>query len=110
MFGKKDVWQFARFMKDLKIDDMLHPEKLYEMALNQRENKRKIYETALNAALENMLMWERMARADGFGVEALSDAYGGKVYTVVHHETGTVEFVQAYGVHVTDEKQGSDKK
>ena len=110
MLGEKDDWQFARFMKELNMDDTLHPERFYEMALNQRENKRKMYETALNAALENILMWERMARADGFGVEALADAYGGKVHAVVHHENGTVEFIQAYGVRVTDERQRSDKK
>lgn len=110
MFGKEDHWQFAGFVKDIRLADMLYSEKLYEMALNQRDNKRKMYETALNAALENILMWERMARADGFGVETLADAYGGKVHTVVHHENGTVEFVQAYGVRVTDERQRDDKK
>lgn len=110
MDGKKDGWQFAKFMKELKIDDTQHPERFYEMALGQRENKRKMYETAMNAALENMLMWERMARADGFGVEMLTHAYGGYVHPVVHHEKGTVEFVEAYGVRVTDERQRSDKK
>ena len=110
MSGKKDDWQFARFMKDVRLADMLNPEKFYEMALNQRENKRKMYETALNAALENILMWERLVRADGFGVETLTDAYGGQVHPVLHYEEGTVEFVQAYGVRVTDEREESDKK
>lgn len=110
MGGKKDDWKLARFMKEIRLADTLHPERFYEMALNQRENKRKMYETAMNAALENMLMWERMARADGFGVETLTDAYGGDVHPVVNYENGTVEFVQAYGVHVTDERQRSDKK
>lgn len=110
MSGNKDDWQFARFMKELKIGDTLNPEKFYEMALNQRENKRKMYEAAMNAALENILMWERMARADGFGIEMLTCAYRGNVHQVVHHEEGTVEFVQAYGVHVTDERQRSGKE
>lgn len=106
MSGKKDDWHFARFMKDVRIADMLHPEKFYEMALNQRESKRKMYEAAMNAALENILMWERMARADGFGVETLV----GNVHPVYHHENETIEYIQAYGVHVTDERQGGDKK
>lgn len=110
MAGKESHWTFARFMKDLKMNDMLNPERFYEMALNQRDNKRKMYEFAINAALENILMWERMARADGFGVVMLTDEYGGNVHPVFHYKEGTVEFIQAYGVHVTDEKQGSDKK
>lgn len=110
MAGKESNWTFATPLKELYIEDSLHPQKIYEMAHNQRDNKRKLYETALNAALENLVMWERMARADGFGVETIADGHGGNVHAVIHKERGTIEYVQTYGVHVKDERQRSDKK
>ena len=108
MAGKENHWTFAAPLKELNIRDSLNPQRIYEMAHNQRDNKRKLYETALNAALENLVMWERMARADGFDVETITDGHGGNVHAVIHEESGTIEYVQAYGVRVKDEREKHD--
>lgn len=108
MAGKESHWTFATPLKELCIEDSLNPQKIYEMVHNQRDNKRKLYETALNAALENLVMWERMARADGFGVETIADGHGGNVHAIIHKESNTIEYVQTYGVRVKDEREKHD--
>lgn len=100
MANKKSEWTFAH-ASDLdgsftmpKLDD------LYKKSLNLRGNKRQMYERALNAALENLMSWERAARADGFDVVAATDMFQGIPHPV--YENGELRFVQAYGVRVVE--------
>lgn len=99
---KRDEFAFAASQRDFDMSRMPMPsmDDLYRNALNSRENKRATYQTALNAALENLLSWERVARADGFRIETLSDAHNGSPHPVF--EGDKVTFVQAYGVRVVD--------
>lgn len=73
---------------------------LYRESLLTREGKQEILNNALNAALENLMSWERVARAWGFDVEVFTDVGNGKPRPVF--DGNTVSFVQAYGVRVID--------
>ena len=79
----------------------------YREALLSREGKEKILNEALNAALENLMSWERVARAWGFEVEVLTDTGLGKPVPVL--EGCTLKFVQSYGVKVTKANEGDAK-
>lgn len=109
--GKNLQWTFAKVREDIemcKLPPLPSIGDLYKDALNTREAKHEMYQTALNAALENLFSWERAARADGFGVEAVLDMHNGAPHTVFSEDGQHVTFVQAYGVIVKDlEKGGS---
>jgi len=107
--SSKSKWTFCMAKDDMALSpSMLSLDDLYKRSLNDRENKRKMYERALNAALENICSWERMARADGFSVIALTDVHNGSPHPVF--EGNVVRFIQAYGVKVGDEKEvGNDR-
>ena len=97
---KKSGWTFAH-VSDLDTRSMMfNSDDLYKKALNSRDNKRKMYECALNAALENLMSWERAVRADGFAVVAATDMFQGAPHPVF--ENGEPRFVQAYGVQVVE--------
>lgn len=81
---------------------------LYRQSLNCRETKRELLEKALNAALENLLSWERIAHAEGFSVKVLTDTWCGNHHAVF--EENKVSFVQAYGVAVLDEQEKNKEK
>ena len=102
-------WVFADVKEcdRLKMPTLPSFDDLYKKSLNSREAKREIYERALNAALENLFSWERVARADGFSVQTLTDVHNGNPHPVFNDD-GTIQFVQAYGVHVKDERYEHD--
>lgn len=99
-------WAFA-LVKDVDIANMpiLSLDGLYQKALNTRAAKRETYERALNAALENLCSWERLARADGFSVVPLTDTHNGSPHPVFDDDGRTIRFVQAYGVRVEDDER-----
>ena len=106
MKNKDSKWTFAK-VKDVDIAAFPMPslDDLYRVSLNSREAKRKMLNDALNAALENLMSWERVARADGFVVECMTDAHNGEPHPVF--EDCGIRFVQAYGVCVREpEKEG----
>lgn len=104
MKNKKSEWTFAH-VGDLDGEFKLpNLDDLYKKSLNMRDNKREMYNRALNAALENLMSWERAARADGFDVIAATDIFQGIPHPV--YENGELRFVQAYGVQVVE---GGDK-
>ncbi len=75
-------------------------DELYRDSLQSKEGQKKILNDALNAALENLMSWERVAKAWGFDVEVFTDVGNGSPRPVF--EGNTVCFVQAYGVRVID--------
>ena len=77
---------------------------LYRDSLQSKEGKKLILTEALNAALENLMSWERVARALGFDVEVCTDTGLGKPHPVF--DGNTVQFVQSYGVIVREPKEG----
>lgn len=100
-------WVFA-LAKDVDLANMpMTPslDELYQKAMNTRTAKRETYERALNAALENLFSWERLARADGFSVIPLTDIHNGSPYPVFGDDGRTIRFVQAYGVKVEDDER-----
>ena len=99
-------WTFAKVL-DKRIDPatMPSPLDLYRAALNSRESKQRILQDALSAALENLMSWERVARAWGFEVEVLTDTRLGQPVPVF--EDCTLKFVQSYGVKVTKANEGA---
>lgn len=100
MKNKKSKWTFAH-VSDLDSGFKLpNLHDLYQKSLNSRESKREMYNRALNAALENLMSWERAARADGFDVVAATDIFQGAPHPV--YENGELRFVQAYGVLVVE--------
>jgi hypothetical protein len=101
---KNDKWCFGH-IEDCKVSIPSIPE-LYQRAMNNRECKREMYERALNAALENLLSWERAARADGFIVETVTDEHNGEPHPIFSADGTHVTFVQAYGVIVKDQQEG----
>lgn len=103
-------WAFAdvKDMDLLKFSSLPSLDDLYEQALNSRKVKRELYEQALNAALENLCSWERMARADGFSVQTLTDMHNGSPHPVFSPDGKCVQFVQAYGVRVEDKREKHD--
>lgn len=104
MKKKKSKWTFAH-VSDLGDEfKMPNLHDLYKKAQNTRANKREMYNRALNAALENLMSWERAARADGFDVVAVTDMFQGAPRPVF--ENGELRFVQAYGVIVREAKEG----
>lgn len=103
---KGRAWAFA-LAKDVNIANLPMPslDEFYQKALNTRTAKRETYERALNAALENLCSWERLARADGFSVILLTDTHNGSPYPVFDDDGRTIRFVQAYGVRVEDDER-----
>ena len=103
-------WAFAEVteMDPLKVLSSPSLDDLYEQALNSRKAKRELYEQALNAALENLCSWERMARADGFSVQTLTDMHNGSPHPVFSPDGKCVQFVQAYGVRAEDKREKHD--
>ena len=102
MKNKKSKWTFAH-VSDFGLDDgfkMPSFEELYKKSLKSRDYKREMYNRALDAALENLMSWERAARADGFDVIAATDMFQGAPHPVF--ENGELRLVQAYGVQVVE--------
>ena len=99
-------WTFAKAMDaDLAASVTLPSlDELYRKSLNSREHKREVFQTALNAALENLMSWERIARAEGFAVELMTDIGQGAPHSVFDGDT--IQFVQAYGARVYEPKEG----
>lgn len=75
---------------------------LYRKALCAKDNRREIYERAINAALENLMSWERLAIADGYDVTPITDT--GMGTPVPYFDGSEVRFVQSYGVKVREAK------
>ena len=94
-------WCFAA-PTDFKTWDAPSLYDRYIEAMNSRDEKRKNYQRALDAALENLMSWERMARADGFSVRLVTDGHNGAPFPVF--EWDKITFMQAYGVFVEDAK------
>lgn len=95
-------WTFAK-SEDCPVDFLptIHSlDSLYRNSLQSKEGKKEILTVALNAALENLMSWERVAKAWGFDVEVFTDVGIGRPRPVF--DGGTVTFVQAYGVRVID--------
>ena len=97
-FGAK-VSELDLARSPMKYDD------LYTLAFESRENKRKIYEKAMNAALDNLLMWEVVARGEGFDTQVIMAA-GDKTYPVLDKETGIIDLVRPHGIKVIDTRKG----
>lgn len=109
MKSKDSKWTFAK-VEDLDVAKSIaipSLDELYRRALNSREAKLKLLNDAINAALENLMSWERVARAEGFVVECLTDAHNGEAHPVF--EGCGVRFVQAYGVRVREAQEGAGK-
>lgn len=100
--GNQNGWCFAHECDFTPIADMPSLHDMYMEAMNSRDEKRKNYQRALSAALENLMSWERMARADGFAVRLTTDMGNGAPRPFF--EGDKVTFVQAYGV-VVDEAE-----
>ena len=97
-------WTFGKKLANsIRVESLIDVGRLYEESLNHRKNRRKIYETSLNAALENLLSLERLARADGFDIKVLTSRKEAP-YPVTSDNGQFVEFVQAYGVAVLDSR------
>lgn len=101
---KNAKWNFGH-IEECKISITPAMPELYIQAMNSRECKRERYERALNAALENLLSWERVARADGFIVETVMDIHNGEPHPIFSKDGQHVTFVQAYGVVVKDQQE-----
>ena len=87
-------WTFAH-REDMREDLLAmipSPADLYREVLLSSEGKKAVLTSALNAALENLMSWERVARAWGFEVEVLTDTGLGKPVPVL--EDHTLKFVQ----------------
>lgn len=99
-------WTFAKVTDADLAASVTMPslDELYRKSLNSREHKRELFQTALNAALENLMSWERIARAEGFAVELITDIGQGKPHSVF--DGTTVQFVQAYGARVYEAEEG----
>ena len=56
-------WTFAKVTDADLAASVTMPslDELYRKSLNSREHKREVFQTALNAALENLMSWERIA-------------------------------------------------
>ena len=100
---KKPVFHFGKIMADELAKDeytcaLLNPFQLYRQALKTQDGKQELYQKALDAALENLMSWERAAIADGFEVVPCTDFSGGRPHPVIKGDK--VYFVQRYGVIV----------
>lgn len=96
-------WTFAKTGEtcaDL-LSAPFSPEDLYRESLRSREGKKMILSKALNAALENLMSWERVAKAWGFDVEVCTETGLGRPHPVF--DGNTVNFVQSYGVIVREQ-------
>lgn len=67
-------------------------------ASNTREVRRERYERALNGALDNLMMLEELARAEGFKINVFTHIDNGKA---VERPDGSIHIVTAYGVSVS---------
>lgn len=105
---KEKKWTFAAVRDEIALGDFVSHlprfDDLYKRSLNSRETKRKMYQEALNAALENLMSWERVARADGFDIVCATDIFQGAPHPEINMKDGTVTFVQAYGVMVKEKE------
>lgn len=77
-------------------------DKLYKKSLKSRDTMRQTIKTAIESALEQLLMLERIAHAEGFVVQLVTDANNGHPWP--EFDGNKVTFVQAYGVIVIDEE------
>ena len=104
--SKIGKWTFAKMIDTDLSSAMAMPSvsDLYRASLNSRETKRELFQRALEAALENLMSWERIARAEGFDVELVVDA--GRGEPCVALDGDEVKFVQAYGVIVREAEEG----
>jgi hypothetical protein len=100
MKNKKSKWTFAHVSDLYSAFKLPNLHDLYKNSLNLRDSKREMYNRALNAALENLMSWERAARADGFDVICATDIFQGAPHPV--YDNGEWRFVQAYGVQVVE--------
>ena len=103
MDNKKLKFSFGKILDDelakaLYDGASLDPDKLYRQALLTKKGKQSLYQKALEAALENLMSWERAAVADGFEVVPITDMSGGRPQPVI--KGNEVCFVQSYGVLV----------
>lgn len=99
---EKDKWNFGQIEDDCKISIIPSMPELYIQAMNSREYKREMYERAINAALENLFLWERSARADGFVVDTVMGVHNGDAHPVFSKDGLHVTFMKAYGAIVKD--------
>lgn len=97
---KKDKWNFASNVEELDLSTIPSMSELNQM--NTRDRKRELYERAIDAALENLLSWERAARADGFVVDTVMGVHNGDAHPVFSKDGRHVTFVKAYGAIVKD--------
>lgn len=104
--SEKAKWTFAKMIDtDLSLAmTMPSVSDLYRASLNSRETKRELFQRALEASLENLMSWERIARSEGFDVELLVDAGRGEPRVALDGDE--VKFVQAYGVLVREAEEG----
>lgn len=107
--GKKGKWTFAKVIDSDLASKMVMQSvsDLYRASLNSREAKRELFQRALDAALENLVSWEQIARAEGFDVEAVVDPERCSRQVVL--DVDGLKIVQAYGVMVRDAKEGCAK-
>lgn len=100
---KNAKWNFASKVEKCDLSSILKMSELNQM--NTRDRKRELYERAINAALENLLSWERAARADGFVVDTVG-IHDGDTHPIFSKDGLHVTFVKAYGVVVKDQRDG----
>lgn len=101
--NKKLKFSFGKILDDelaqaLYDNASLDPDKLYRQALLTKKGKQALYQKALEAALKNLMSWERAAVADGFEVVPVTDMFLGCPRPVIKGDE--VHFVQCYGVQV----------
>ncbi len=102
----EDKSSFVFSIPESKIVDelpFLDFDKLYQKSLKNRDTMRQTIKTAMESTLEQLLMWERIAHAEGFAVQLVTDAHGGCRWP--EFDGNKVTFVQAYGVMLLDEEE-----
>ena len=100
-------WVFAH-VDDTMVDLPSLPslDELYRQSLDSREGRRRTIEAGLKDALDNLVRWEHMAKADGFEVQVFTDEHLGNPHPVF--EDTKLYFVQSYGVLVREsERKGN---
>lgn len=100
-------WNFASRVEEHDLSTIPSMSELNIRDMNTRDCRRKLYERALNAALENLLSWERVARNDGFVVDTVMGIHDGDTHPIFSKDGLHVTFVKAYGVIVKDQRDGN---
>lgn len=104
---KKPRFVFAGTEFERKLCDIpLHVPSLSELYRNSFKDRGYMQETlqkAANSALENLLMWELIAHANGFSFQTLKGI--GRMYTEMNDDYDTMTLVQSFGVRVVDDEE-----